>query len=371
MIILAIETSCDETAASVVANGSEVMSNVISSQIDKHALYGGVIPELAAREHIRNISWVVDSAIKQAGITKDEIDAIAVTSHPGLVPALAVGSAFAKGLAMTLNIPVIGINHFLGHIYGAFLEESDKLAKAETYPILSLVASGGHTALVLINGDGTTKLLGQTIDDAAGEAYDKAAKLMNLGYPGGPIIDRLAADGNPQSHRLPRALTGEGGKPVKPELKYCFSFSGVKTSLLYTVKRLIKSKGYNPDEIAPEKEAELVTDQEVKDLAASFQDAAVDVLVKKSVSAAKDFGAKTAVICGGVACNRELRKRFAPAMEKIDVQTVIAPPKYCTDNAAMIGGLAYHYALKGDFTDLNFDIASRAGQMPTMPFNVK
>lgn len=194
---------------------------------------------------------------------------------------------------------------------------------------------------------------------------------MNLGYPGGPIIDRLAAEGNPEAYKLPRALTGENGKPVKPELKYCFSFSGLKTALLYTVKRIIESKGYDPKTIAPEKEAELITDAEVKDLAASFQNAAVDVLVRKSVKAAKDFGAKTAVICGGVACNRELRKRFAPAMKKIGVETVFAKPRYCTDNAAMIGGLAHHYAIKGDFTDLNFDIASRTGKMPTMPFNVK
>ncbi len=370
MKILAIETSCDETAASVVENGANVLSNIISSQIAKHSQYGGVIPELAAREHIRNISWVVDSAIKDAGIDREELDAIAVTSHPGLVPALAVGTAFAKGLAMSLDIPVIGINHFLGHIYGAFLEQSEELSKPETYPILSLVASGGHTALVLVNADGSTKLLGQTIDDAAGEAYDKAAKLLNLGYPGGPVIDRLAKEGEPK-YKLPRALTGENGKAVKPELKYCFSFSGLKTSLLYTVKRIIKEKGYNPDEIAAEKEAELITDQEVKDLAASFQEAAVDVLVKKSVKAAKDFGAKTAVICGGVACNRELRARYAPAMEKIGVKTVIAPPKYCTDNAAMIGGLAYLYALKKDYTDLNFDIASRTGEMPSLPLNIE
>lgn len=370
MKILAIETSCDETAASVVVNGSEVLSNVISSQIAKHAQYGGVIPELAAREHIKNIAWVVDSAIKDAKIDKTELDAIAVTTHPGLVPALAVGTAFAKGLAMSLKIPIIGVNHFLGHIYGAFLEQSEELLKAETYPILSLVASGGHTAIVLINGDGSTELLGQTIDDAAGEAYDKAAKLLNLGYPGGPIIDKLAAEGEPK-YKLPRALTGENGKAVKPELKYCFSFSGLKTSLLYTVKRMIKEKGYNPDEIAAEKESELITDQEVKDLAASFQEAAVDVLVKKSLQAAKDFGAKTAVICGGVACNRELRNRFAPAMENAGVKTVIAPPKYCTDNAAMIGGLAHHYAVKQDYTDLDFDIASRNGSMPTMPFEVK
>ncbi|MGL4854727.1 MAG: tRNA (adenosine(37)-N6)-threonylcarbamoyltransferase complex transferase subunit TsaD, partial [Lentisphaeria bacterium] len=224
MKILAIETSCDETAAAVVENGANVLSNVISSQIAKHAEYGGVIPELAAREHIRNIAWVVKAALNQANTTLDEISSIAVTSHPGLLPALAVGTAYAKGLALSANKPLIGINHFLGHIYGAFLEQSDALQNPHTYPILALVVSGGHTAIVLIKQDGSTEIVGQTIDDAAGEAYDKAAKLLNLGYPGGPVIDRLAREGNP-CYSLPRALTGENGKAVKDELQYCFSFS--------------------------------------------------------------------------------------------------------------------------------------------------
>ncbi len=370
MKILAIETSCDETAASVVENGKAVLSNVISSQIAKHAQYGGVIPELAAREHIKNIDWVVESAITSAELTQQDIDVVAVTSHPGLMPALAVGTAFAKGLASSLDKPIIGVNHFLGHIYGAFLEQSELLNQATTYPILALVVSGGHTSMVLVEADGSAKLLGQSIDDAAGEAYDKAAKLLNLGYPGGPIVDRLAKEGNENAYVLPRALTGENGKAVKPELKYCFSFSGVKTALFYTVKKIIKAKGYDPETVAPEEETRLVTDAEVKDLAASFQKAVVDVLVMKSAKAAKEFNVKTAVICGGVACNSALRQAFSEKMASLNVNCVIAPPKYCTDNAAMIGGLAYHYATKGDFSDLNFDIASRASKIPNLPFEV-
>ncbi len=368
MKILAIETSCDETAASVVVDGSLVLSDIISSQIETHTVYGGVIPELAAREHIRNISWVVDSAIKEAGIDKSELDAIAVTNHPGLIPALAVGVAFAKGLAMSLDIPFLGVNHFLGHIYGAFLEQPELLNQQETYPILALVASGGHTAIVIIESTGEAKIVGQSIDDAAGEAYDKAAKLLKLGYPGGPVIDRLAQEGNPHAYALPRALTGANGKPVKPELKYCFSFSGVKTALLYTIHRLLKEKGVDPKTVSPEEEAELISEHEAKDLAASFQEAVVDVLVSKSTKAAKDFKVKTALICGGVACNSALRSRFSKAMKDRKINPVIAPAKYCTDNAAMIGGLAFHYAKNGSFSSLDIDVLSRARTMPNMPF---
>ena len=368
MKILAIETSCDETAASIVENGSVILSNIISSQIATHAVYGGVIPELAAREHIRNISWVVDEAIREAGIDRSEIDAIAVTNHPGLIPALAVGVAFAKGLAMSLNVPLLGINHFLGHIYGAFLEQTELLNKSETYPMLALVASGGHTALVVISEDGRAEIVGQSIDDAAGEAFDKAAKLLNLGYPGGPVIDKLAQQGNPKAYTLPRALTGANGKPVKPELKFCFSFSGVKTALLYTVQRLLVAKGVDPKTISPEEESELISESEAQDLAASFQEAVVDVLVKKSLLVVKEYNIKTAVICGGVACNSGLRARFSRVMYNHKVNAVVAPPKYCTDNAAMIGGLAYHYAKNGEFSSLDIDVLSRARTMPPMPF---
>jgi N6-L-threonylcarbamoyladenine synthase len=327
-----------------------------------------VIPELAAREHIRNIAWVVEEAIVQAGIDRCELDAIAVTNHPGLIPALAVGVAFAKGLAMSLKIPILGINHFLGHIYGAFLEQTSLLENSSTYPMLALVASGGHTALVVINEKGEAEIVGQSIDDAAGEAFDKAAKLLNLGYPGGPVIDHLAQEGNPHAYHLPRALTGANGKPVKPELKYCFSFSGVKTALLYTVHRLLEERGVDPRSVSPEEEAALVSKAEIQDLAASFQEAVVDVLVKKSELVVRDFKIKTAVICGGVACNSGLRQRFLKQMSARGVNVVIAPPKYCTDNAAMIGGLAYHYAKQNQFSELDLDVLSRARTMPMMPF---
>ena len=369
MLILGIETSCDETAASVVRDGHEILSDVISSQIAKHAQYGGVIPELAAREHIKNISWVVEMAIKDAGIKAEDLDAIAVTQHPGLVPALAVGVSFAKGLAITLDVPIIGTNHFLGHIYGAFLEQHERATDPATYPLLSLVVSGGHTALVLIDETGQSKLLGQTIDDAAGEAFDKGAKLLNLGYPGGPIIDRLAKDGDPKAYRFPRALTGDAGKQVKPELKYSFSFSGVKTSLLYKIKEIERAAGKEDKHETAEDEGYLVTDQQVKNLVASYQTAVVDVLVKKSLLACKDFKVKTAVICGGVACNSQLRKEFAERLNRKGVATVIAAPKYCTDNAAMIAGLAFHYAKSEEYTDLKFDISSRVSEMPRIPFN--
>lgn len=367
MLILAIETSCDETAAAVIENGRTVRSSVISSQIEKHARYGGVIPELAAREHILNINWVVEQAIQDAGIEQNQLDAVAVTSHPGLMPALAVGVSFAKGLAATLNIPVIGINHFLGHIYGAFLETPDLLTQSDTFPIISLVVSGGHTALVLVNEDGTTQLLGQTIDDAAGEAYDKAAKLLNLGYPGGPILDRLAKEGDKTLYKFPRALCGEGGKAVKDDLLYHFSFSGVKTSLLYKVKEIAHAKPGTPTELPIEKEADYLSDDEIKDLVASYQEAIVDVLIRKVSLAIRNFGAKTAVICGGVACNSRLREVFQQSMDQLKVHPVIAPAKYCTDNAAMIGGLAWHYA-KHDLTaSMDLDIKSRIGVLPNLP----
>lgn len=350
MRILGIETSCDETAASVVENGHKVCSNIISSQIAQHAGFGGVIPELAAREHLKAIRPVIRQALDQAQCTWQEIDGIAVTAAPGLVPALLVGVTAAKGLATALNKPLIAVNHFLGHIYGAFLEKSECLEQAQTYPILAVVVSGGHTALVLIREDGMSQLIGTTIDDAAGEAFDKAAKIMNLGYPGGPIIDRLAAAGNAKAYHFPRPLTGTTGKAVPEEHVFNFSFSGIKTALLYAVKD------------------RQLTDGEIADVAASYQEAIVDVLSQKAFHACRKFKVKTLLACGGVACNQGLRRALQQGADRHGIHFMVAPPKFCTDNAAMIAGVGYHYLQRGMIADNSLGVNARLslhlGQVP-------
>ena len=351
MLVLGIESSCDETAASLVEDGFTVRSSVISSQIAKHAQFGGVVPELAAREHLKNIAPVVESALREAGVSLKDIDAVGVTNRPGLVPALLVGNAYAKGLAAARNIPIVGINHFLGHIYGAFLENKELLEDKNNFPILALVVSGGHTAIVKIPADGKASILGSTLDDAAGEALDKAAKALGLPYPGGPVIDRLSREGNPAAFAFPRSLTGAAGKAVSPEHRFDFSFSGVKTSLLYALKG-----------------DESIVQTRLNDLAASFQEAVIDVLDMKSRDAAKAIGAKVVCLCGGVACNSRLREKIAVSCQKRGRRFVCAPPKYCTDNAAMIGGLAWHYLKHGGNAD-DFGINARLEpSLGTLPF---
>lgn len=322
--ILGIETSCDETAAAVVEQGTAVCSNVIASQVEKHAAYGGVIPELAAREHARVIDRIVEAALVEAETAPESLTGVAVVNRPGLVPALLVGVSYAKGLAAALEVPFLPVNHILAHVYAAFLGESERLAEASTYPIVALVVSGGHTLLLRIDSDGRLSILGQTLDDAAGEAFDKAAKILELGYPGGPIIDRLAAEGNPEAVTFPRGLGGGGGRAPKPENRFNFSYSGVKTALLYHVadRRL--------------------DEQELRDVAAGYQKAVVGVLVDKTADACRCVGASTLVVCGGVACNRSLRAEMAAAVAGGGVQLRIAQPKYCADNAAMTAGLAWH-----------------------------
>lgn len=350
MNILGIETSCDETAAAVVANGYAVRSSVVSSQIAQHAGFGGVVPELAAREHLKALPLVVGQALEQAGCTLAEIDAVAVTTSPGLVPALLVGVSYAKGLAAASGKPFAGINHFLGHIYGTFLEHPGRLENAATYPLLALVVSGGHTALVLVREDGSAEIIGTTIDDAAGEAFDKAAKILGLGYPGGPVIDRIAKTGNPAAHEFPRPLTGATGKAVAADQRFNFSFSGVKTALLYAARNRILS------------------DLELADMIASYQAAIVDVLVKKTLDAAWHHQAKTMIACGGVACNSGLRTHLRIGCEQKRLDLLIAPPKFCTDNAAMIAGLAWHTLRLGGQGDLgqpvNARLGSNLGQVP-------
>ncbi|NLF16291.1 MAG: tRNA (adenosine(37)-N6)-threonylcarbamoyltransferase complex transferase subunit TsaD [Lentisphaerae bacterium] len=351
MTILGIETSCDETAAAVVRDGTAVLGNAVASQVTLHAGYGGVVPELAAREHLRSIRPVVEAALSESGVALSDLDAVAVTNAPGLVPALLVGCAYAKGLGWALQRPVLGVNHFLAHIYGSFYGHMELLADAGSFPILALVVSGGHTALVLVESDGRARLVGTTLDDAAGEAYDKAAKVLDLGYPGGPLIDRLAAQGDPKAYAFPRGLMGTTGKAVSAENRFNFSFSGVKTALLYAARD------------------RQLTSTDLADLAASFQQAVVDVLVSKTLRAAEAYGAPTICACGGVACNRQLRRDLTAAAAAAARRLVLAEPRYCTDNAAMVAGLAYHTLRRGAVEPGGFQVAARLGEdLGRVPF---
>ena len=354
MNVLGIETSCDETAVAVVRDGREVLANAVASQVKLHAGYGGVVPELAAREHLAAIQPVVDAALAQSGLTLAAMAAVAVTNAPGLVPALLVGCAYAKGVALALGCPVVGVNHFLAHIYGSFYGCLELLDDANSFPLLALVVSGGHTALVAVNADGMARIVGMTLDDAAGEAYDKVAKVLDLGYPGGPLIDRLASTGNPKAYAFPRGLTGTSGKALTPENRYNFSFSGVKTSLLYAVRDRTLTAGDRAD------------------LAASFQQAVVEVLVRKTLGAAAAIGAPTVCVCGGVACNSQLRRDMGVALRHAGRRLVLAEPRYCTDNAAMVAGLGYHILRRGWLPEAGFRVSARLGtelgRVPFAPF---
>lgn len=306
LIVLGIETSCDETAASVIQNGTVILSNVVASQIESHKRFGGVVPELASRHHVEQITIVIDEALKEAGITLSELDAIAVTEGPGLVGALLVGVNAAKAIAYANNIPLVNVHHIAGHIY------ANRLIKEMTFPLLSLVVSGGHTELVYMEKHGEFKVIGETRDDAAGEAYDKVARTLNLPYPGGPHIDRLAHEGTPTID-LPRAWLEEGS--------YDFSFSGLKSAVINTLHNA-DQKGISIDS---------------KDLAASFQESVIDVLVTKTIRAAKEYKVKQVLLSGGVAANKGLRGALEEAFKQLpSVELVIPPLNLCTDNAAMI-----------------------------------
>lgn len=355
--ILGIETSCDETAAAVVRDGRVIVSSVVASQIARHAVYGGVVPELAAREHLKAIGTVVDTALSEAEVGLDDLDGIAVTNGPGLLPALLVGVNYARGLSASSGLPLFGVNHFFAHIYGAFLDSNPEvLRRAGEYPILALVVSGGHTALLLIDASGAAKVIGTTLDDAVGEAFDKAAKLLNLGYPGGPVIERLARDGDAARFAFPRPLTGAAGKKLAAADKYNFSFSGVKTALLYHCR---KHGG-----------GEVMEGELLNDTIASYQEALIDTLGRKTFSAINDFGVKTAVVCGGVACNGALRERMT-TMIPDGVELCLAPRKYCTDNAAMVAGLGCVQALANPNGDgLSIDAYARLPVISTVPFGI-
>ncbi|MBR5268406.1 MAG: tRNA (adenosine(37)-N6)-threonylcarbamoyltransferase complex transferase subunit TsaD [Lachnospiraceae bacterium] len=316
--ILAIESSCDETAASVVKNGREVLSNVISSQIDLHTLYGGVVPEIASRKHIEKINQVIQAALDEAHMTLDEMTAIAVTYGPGLVGALLVGVAEAKAIAYAANKPLVGVHHIEGHVSANFIDHPDLEP-----PFVCLIVSGGHTHLVVVKDYGEFEIIGRTMDDAAGEAFDKVARAVGLGYPGGPKVDKAAKEGNPHAMEFPRAKVGGSA--------YDFSFSGLKSAVLNYINQCdMKGETIN-----------------VPDLAASFQNAVVDVLVSRAVAAAKEYGYGKLAIAGGVASNSALRAGMKEACEKEGIKFYYPSPIFCTDNAAMIGAAAYYEYING------------------------
>jgi len=307
-VILGIETSCDETAAAIVREGSEVLSSVVSSQIEIHARFGGVVPEVASRAHVEAVVPVVAEALEVAGLKPSELDAVAVTHGPGLIGALLVGVSAAKALSLVWDRPLVGVNHLEAHLYAAFLEEPDL-----DMPLVVLLVSGGHTMLIVMEDHLRYRVLGSTLDDAAGEAFDKVARHLGLGYPGGPEIDRLSADGDPAAIRFPRAMISDG---------WDFSFSGLKTSVVNHVRR-------NPD-------------TPIADLAASFQEAVADVLVTKARRAASEVGATGLCLAGGVAANSRLREKVRDACRVDGLRGFLPSREMCTDNAAMVAAVAWH-----------------------------
>jgi N6-L-threonylcarbamoyladenine synthase len=329
MLVLGVETSCDETAAAVIEDGRRVRANVVASQIATHAPYGGVVPEVASRQHVATIVPVIGRAVADAGIAFRDLDAIAVTAGPGLVGALLVGVETAKALAFALGKPLVAVNHLAGHLAAAFIV--DDAAAAPSYPHLALLVSGGHTALIRIDGPGQTRLLGSTRDDAAGEAFDKVGKMLGLGYPGGVAIDKAAATGDARAVSLPRALPG------RDDLD--FSFSGLKTAVATVLAREGTPQG-----------------QALNDFCASFQTAVVDVLVRKSRRALAREGLGTLVVCGGVAANRGLRAALAAAAAEDGFALHIPPPKYCTDNAAMIAAAGTQMFERGARAGLDLSV---------------
>ncbi|MFZ2950742.1 MAG: tRNA (adenosine(37)-N6)-threonylcarbamoyltransferase complex transferase subunit TsaD [Desulfuromonadaceae bacterium] len=328
MLLLSIETSCDETAAAVVQGGREILSSVISSQIAIHAAYGGVVPEIASRKHLESISPVISQALREAGAGMEDLEGVAVTRGPGLSGALLVGFSAAKAIAVARKIPFVGVHHIEGHLFAPFLE------RAVEFPFLALVVSGGHTHLFHVEGFGIYTTLGRTIDDAAGEAYDKCAKIMGMPYPGGALIDKMARSGNPDAIRLPRPLLRDG--------TLNFSFSGLKTAVLQqTMKNPVSIPGQDAD-----------------DLCASFQEAVCHVLAAKTESAIRQSGAARLVVAGGVACNSGLRLRMTELCERLGVELSIPHPSLCGDNAAMLAVPGDYYLSHGLASSPSLDVTA-------------
>ena len=339
--VLAIETSCDETAVAIV-NNRKVCSSIVASQILVHQQYGGVVPEVASRQHLETINEAIAQALEQAQLDWEKIDAIAATCAPGLVGALLVGLTAAKTLAMVHNKPFLGVHHLEGHIYATYLSEPSL-----NPPFLSLLVSGGHTSLIFVKDCGNYETLGQTRDDAAGEAFDKVARLLKLGYPGGPIIDKLAQQGNPQAFALPE---GKVSLPGGGFHRYDASFSGLKTAVLRLVQQLEKDGGQVP----------------VADVAASFQETVARSLTKRAIACALDYGLDTIAIGGGVAANSGLRKNLQAAAVEHNLRVLFPPLKFCTDNAAMIGCAAAEHLSRGHTSPLTLGVESRLGLTQVM-----
>jgi len=329
VLILGIETSCDETAAAVVEDGCRILSSLVSSQVELHGRYGGVVPEIASRHHLSLINPLIDEALKEAEVGFKDLQAVAVSNGPGLVGALLVGVATAKALAYALRLPLVAVNHLEAHLYANHLG-----AEEINYPAVNLIVSGGHTELLLIEKPGLATSLGHTRDDAAGEAYDKIARVLELGYPGGPKIDQLAREGNPEAIDFPRAWLGEEGR-------FDFSFSGLKTAVINYLHR------------ARQRNQEI----SIPDLVASFQEALVEVLVEKTILAARTYKARSVLMSGGVAANSRLRRMMKERLQEAlpEVALRYPPPELCTDNAAMIAAAAYPRYLKGEFAGLDLN----------------
>ncbi len=327
---MGIETSCDETAAAIVENGKKIISNVVASQISIHQKYGGVVPEIASRKHMESIIPVIDKALGESGKKITDLSAIAVTYGPGLIGSLLVGLSVAKAMAYAKNVPFIGVNHLEAHIYANFLEHN-KIRP----PFVCLIVSGGHTSLLYIKYFGEYKLLGQTKDDSAGEVFDKIARILGLGYPGGPIIEKLAKEGNSSSIKFPR--------PIMNDKSYDFSFSGLKTAVIYHIKELKKRNKDIP----------------VRDILASFQQAAIDVLVKKTIKAALKFKTKQIILAGGVAANNSLRRDIKEKANLFNIKVFYPSISLCTDNAAMVASAGYYKFKKSEKSFLDLDAVSR------------
>ncbi|MCK4738638.1 MAG: tRNA (adenosine(37)-N6)-threonylcarbamoyltransferase complex transferase subunit TsaD [Deltaproteobacteria bacterium] len=344
MLVLALESSCDDTSVAILKDGSSVLSNIVASQDDIHSLYGGIVPELASRKHIENVIPVMETALKKANTTIEEIDAFAVTMRPGLVGSILIGLNFIKSVAYATGKPYVGVNHIEAHALSAFLSNEREAevtpqknfveSKELKFPFVSLVVSGGHTTLFFVKDFDDLSVLGQTRDDAAGEAFDKVAKLLGLGYPGGPIIDKLAKEGDPKAYEFKRSYIKKGNLE--------FSFSGLKTGVLNVVKGI-------------EAAGRVLTDLDKKNIAASFQESAVDVLVKKALWAAEEVGVTSIVCAGGVACNSRLREKLRVATKEIGLSLFIPKPKYCSDNGAMIGLLGFELLKRGKRAGLDLN----------------